>query len=49
MSGASSGCLVGFTKSVDDSSLRQYTSLQIISLDLISFGFLAYIDAVCRL
>ena len=29
--------------------LRQYTSPQIISLDLISFGFLAYIDAVCRL
>ena len=30
-------------------TLRQYTSPQIISLDLISFGFLAYIDAVCRL
>ena len=29
--------------------LRQYTSPQIIGLDPISLGFLAYIDAVCRL
>ena len=30
-------------------NLRQYTTPHIISRDPISFGFLVYIDAVCRL
>ena len=31
------------------SALRQYTTPHIISRDPISFGFLVYIDAVCKL